>query len=749
MLQRSAISSTIRIDQASLYRMAKKFVLQGSDKDRELTIDYPAELNSEQLDAVLRGDGPCLVLAGAGSGKTRTITYRVAYLIEQGVQPQEILLLTFTNKAAREMLERVERLLGSSIDGVWGGTFHSIANRLLRVYAERLGYTRHFTILDMEDAKGMVKLALKSMKIDPKARRFPSPAVCMNILSYTRNVGGSIQETLEVKYPNFVELEPELDLLAQRYSERKRQANAMDFDDLLLHLLQILEDPVVGPQIASQFRYVLVDEYQDTNAIQARIVNRFASAHGNLFVVGDDAQSIYAFRGANVQNILNFPDEQSSVQVFKLLTNYRSTPEILQLANSSLKQNLDQYQKDLVGLRASGEKPSIVPAASTRQEAQYVAEQVLAVREEGVSLGNIAVLFRATSHSQLLEMELLKRDIPYEYRGGLKLFERAHIKDVLSYLRIHENPKDEAAWTRLLLMQPGIGAVTAEKMAGGLTRADVLQDAFTLAESQPVSAKVKTGWEVLAAILRDVLAEASEPSKMIRAIAASGYQEYLEREYPNWRDRLEDIEQFALFAESYDSLETFLADVSLYDDVLALKEKGKSYDDERIVLSTVHQAKGLEWDTVFILHLADGSFPNRRAMEEEGGIEEERRLFYVAVTRARKSLYLTYPLTMGADTLVLNRPSMFLDELDPRLFERIELVHAPMARAPRVRDSWSWEDGYADDVIELDVHGEPKRGSSHRYIESNSSSTKTAWKSSKSVGSKKLPKSLLSDIEDL
>ena len=707
--------------------MSKQFVLQGSAKDKVLKIDYQKELNQEQLDIVLHGDGACLVLAGAGSGKTRTVTYRVAYLLEQGIQPSEMLLLTFTNKASREMRERVERLLGSSIDGIWSGTFHSIANRLLRTYADRIGFERSFTILDREDAKSMMKLVLKEMRIDPKARRFPSASVCLDIDSYTRNVCGSVMGTLELKYPHFEELEPELVEIVSRYEDRKRRSNAMDFDDLLMYLLMLLEDPDIGPHIAQRFRYVLVDEYQDTNAIQARIVQRFSSVHQNVFVVGDDAQSIYGFRGADIQNILNFPYEYSEAKTFKLLTNYRSTPQILYVANEALSHNVDQFQKELVGLREAGDKPSLVPAASARQEAQYIAEQILQLRSDGTAFENIAVLFRATSHSQQLELELIKRDIPYEYRGGKKLFERAHIKDVLAFLRIAHNPKDEQAWMRLLEMQKGIGAVGAERLTSELILLSQLEGLEGNAFSH-LKPKMKPGWDRLCAIIEKYLTVKESPSEMIRAIAASSYQNDLEREYPNWRDRLEDIEQFALFAESYDDLSSFLSDVLLYDDVAALRESGGERDDERIVLSTIHQAKGLEWHTVFIMHLADGFFPNKRALAEDGGVEEERRLFYVAVTRARERLFLTYPLTSGMESLMLNRPSQFLDEVSPSLFERIELVHASPKRdiLRPVGDGWSWDGSDAsafsdDEVIELDEYGDRKPRTS--------SGTGTVWKS--------------------
>lgn len=714
---------------ATLWPMAKTFVLHGAEPQRALSIDYAKELNQEQLDVVLQGDGACLVLAGAGSGKTRTVTYRVAYLLEQGVEPSSILLLTFTNKAAREMLERVERLLGAEAHGMWGGTFHSISNRLLRSYADRVGYTSSFTILDSDDTRDLIKAVFKDMHIDPKERRFPSAAVCQNIISFTRNVCGSIHDTLELKHPNFAPLEPELSELAKRYEERKRLSNAMDFDDLLSNLLKLLEDPEIGPRIASRFRYVLVDEYQDTNAIQARIVQCLSGVHRNIVVVGDDAQSIYAFRGADVRNILAFPTLFQGARVFKLLTNYRSTPEILDVANQSLSHNEGQFEKELTGVRPSGEKPAIVPCASAREEAQYVAEQILQLRDQGTALANMAVLFRASSQSQQLELELLKRDIPYEYRGGQKFFERAHIKDVLSFLRVYGNPQDEPAWLRVLGLQTGIGATTAATLAVEARNFQGLATVLDADMTRFLPGKAKSGWKEFCDMARAMEEEGPSPSAMIRAIAASTYQESLEREYPNWRERLEDIEQFALFAEGYDDLASFLSDVSLYDDVLAKREEAGRGDDERMILSTVHQAKGLEWDTVFMIHLADGAFPNKRAMGEEGGIEEERRLFYVAVTRARRRLFLSYPLTMGFDALVLNRPSQFLDELHPGLFERIEIVPARGTgfRAPSAGHGWNWDTsddhspGHGEDVIELDRFGERTRPSSTPAL-------KTAWK---------------------
>lgn len=673
------------------------FVLPSDASGPAKRIDYPNALNQEQLAVVLEGDGPCLVLAGAGSGKTRTLTYRVAHLIERGADPSSILLLTFTNKAAREMVERVESVLGPAAKGIWGGTFHSVAARLLRVFAGELGYTSSFTILDQEDGRDLIKAVMKDLQIDPKARRFPTAAVVSNILSYARNTQTSISETLELKHPNFQPFDAELEEIARQYQTRKKSANAMDFDDLLTNLAMLLDDPRLGRRISERFRYVLVDEYQDTNAVQARIVKGFATVHGNVVAVGDDAQSIYAFRGADVKNILSFPEQFPGARVFKLLTNYRSTPEILDLANASLSHNEKQFKKDLVGLRESGDKPKLVACASATQEARFVAENILQMRSQGVALANIVVLFRSSAHSQQLEFELIKRDVPYEYRGGQKFFERAHIKDVVAFLRIYENPKDEVAWLRVLGLQSGIGATTAADLAGQTRGAARIEDIVEAAGAINVPSRARSGWEDFVRVMRSLVEQGRLPAPLIRSVAASNYQDYLEREYPNWRERIEDLEQLALFAEGYDDLTSFLNDLSLYDNVAVGRQEPGRGDEERMVLSTIHQAKGLEWDTVFLIHLADTAFPNRRAMAEEGGMEEERRLFYVAVTRARRQLLLSYPMTVGHDALTFNQPSTFLDEVDSRLFERVEIREAGFGRAAHTPSrassdgEWGWD----------------------------------------------------------
>ncbi len=688
------------------------FVLQGAAEQRPSAIDYAKELNQEQLDVVLHGDGPCLVLAGAGSGKTRTVTYRVAYLLEQGADPSSILLLTFTNKASREMLERVTKLLNNDVRGLWGGTFHSVANRLLRMSAKQVGYSNAFTILDQEDSRALVKAVLKDLHIDPKARRFPSPAVLQDLLSYSRNVMCTIAEAIEMKHPSFEALASEIEEVARRYTARKQATQSMDFDDLLVRWLELIEHPEIGEAMSRRFRYVLVDEYQDTNALQARIIRGLARYHKNVLVVGDDAQSIYAFRGADVKNILQFPEQWPGAKMFKLLTNYRSVPEILELANESLSHNRDQFEKELVGVKANGKKPLVVPTSSARQEAQYVAEQILALRTEGVALGNIAVLFRSSAHSQALEFELVKRDIPYEYRGGMKFFGRAHIKDVISHLRLIQNPHDEAAWLRVLSMQPGIGATTASVMAAQAHAFTDMEHILRMEGAARVPARAKNGWVELCKVMESVLRHLTDPGAMVQAIIDSSYRDYLEREYPDFKDRLEDLDQLQMFAHGYQDLQAFLADISLYDEA-AVGQDGAASGDERMVLSTIHQAKGMEWDTVFVIHLTDQAFPSSRALNDEGGLEEERRLFYVAVTRARSRLFLTYPQTLGYETLAFQRPSVFLQEIHPRLVERLEVREAPTQKPSwgggSSKDAWSFDDEpFSDDeqVIAVDRFGE-------------------------------------------
>lgn len=650
----------------------REFVLSnsgGAGKD----IDFTKELNDEQLAVVEGGDGPCLVLAGAGSGKTRTITYRVAYLLGRGVDPSSIMLVTFTNKASREMVERIESIFGYYPNGLWAGTFHSIANRLLRKYAETLGYTPSFSILSQDDAQELIGLSVKELRIDTKKKRFPSNSVLMSIISLARNKDVALEEVLEWQHPKFLPILDEIQAVADKYEVQKKWQNVMDFDDLLINLRNLLRDHEdISSQLSNQFTYVLVDEFQDTNTIQSDIVGRLAKVHGNILVVGDDAQSIYSFRAAEIQNILDFPNRYNEAKTFALTKNYRSTPEILHIANSVIAFNQGQFHKELQAEVLSGEKPLLVPAPSVHKEAHYIADQILDLHSEGMPLSEIAVLFRASFHSQALEFELMKRDIPYEYRGGMKFFERSHVKDVIAHIRLVNNVRDGMAWVRALRIHPGIGLVTAGKIAN---KASGMDHASRMLEiDNPAGKRGYAGWQGFRSILSTVTTCAELPAQIIRALLSTNeYKAYIENEFPNFRERFEDLEQFAIFAEQFDGLDSFLDAVSLTDE-FALKASNEPVDyEDRVVLSTIHQAKGLEWSAVFVMRLTEGSFPNSRSVNDEASIEEERRLFYVAVTRARRKLFLTYPATAGFDHVELQQPSMFLEEIPNNAIEEIRL----------------------------------------------------------------------------
>lgn len=692
-------------------------------------IDYAKELNPEQLDVVLHADGPCLVLAGAGSGKTRTITYRVAHLIASGIPLDRILLLTFTNKAAKEMMRRVTNILASLCPdihrGWWGGTFHAIANRTLRnslatlelshagdggrSAVPTLEYTPRFTILDEEDSQSLLKTAMQELGIDSKSRRFPTAAMVRSIVSFARNTQQPIRDALEIKHPHFLDLSSDIEEVIRIYDQRKREIDAMDFDDLLLGWLALLKDERFRAQLSDQFLYILVDEYQDTNALQDAIVFTLGQGHKNVLVVGDDAQSIYAFRGANIQHILRFPEQWPHAKVYKLLTNYRSVPEILSLANDSLAHNSAQFEKELVGVRPHGKRPTVICATSVRQEAHCVADSIVSLRAGGALLSSLAVLFRSASHSQALEFELLRRGLPYDYRGGMKFFERAHIKDALAYLRICENRADEVAWLRALRLHEGIGAVNAAQILRAIKPYTSTHDVLAASIHTLVSSRVLLGWHEFTGILTALVNSPAQPSLMLQTILRSGYREYLEREYPDGRDRVGDLEELVLLAEGYKDVSSFLTDIALSDDLLARRDPKGSAAEDRLVLSTIHQAKGLEWDTVFLIHVAENAFPNRYALAEEGGVEEERRLFYVAVTRARERLFLTYPCTSGEGGFFLNRPSLFVEELSSQVIDHVSQAGNKMTSrysdTEEQVDSFGLGNTYEEPTIHIDRAG--------------------------------------------
>jgi DNA helicase-2/ATP-dependent DNA helicase PcrA len=665
--------------------MTRRFVLPGRETS-SLEIDYETGLNEQQLAVVTCGTGPKIVIAGAGSGKTRTLTYRVAHLLEQGVAPAGILLVTFTNKAAREMLGRVEQLTSMSRHHLWGGTFHSVCARMLRRHAGLAGYTDSFSILDERDQRDLIKLCITDLDVPVKQRRFPSAKVLAGIFSMQANTRQPLEDLLGNRYIQFLEWLGTIEEIAGRYALRKQAANAMDYDDLLQRWLEVLKDnKQVRNRYREQFDHILVDEYQDTNIVQAEIVEVMAGGDKsvNLMVVGDDSQSIYAFRGANYDNILNFPKRNKTTEVFRLETNYRSTPQILHLTNASIEHNKKQHRKVLRAERANGILPALIPCSSSEQEAEFVAERILQLRDEGVALSDIAVLYRAHSHRLSVETTLLRYDIPYEVRGGLRFFQQAHIKDLIAHLRLVENPRDEVAFRRVLLLQPGIGNVTANRIwnaiAAQASEGDALVSAF---ENMDIAgllpSKARSYWPGFAKMIRDIHASQDEPETAISIVLDSGYTEYVLAKFDNSESRIEDLQQLAIFADQYDSLNRLLEELLLLGELYGqeMSPDGRSNDDESpIVLSTIHQAKGLEWHSVFIICLLEGFFPSQRSLDEPGGEEEERRIFYVATTRSRDELYLSYPIVRagGYGASVVQQPSRFLQELPETSYEAWQL----------------------------------------------------------------------------
>lgn len=675
---------------------------------------YREELNAEQFRVVTAKPQAALVVAGAGTGKTRTITYRVAYLIEQGVSPQKILLATFTNRAAREMLRRVETLTGSqNVHRVWGGTFHRIANLILRRHAASLGYDSNYSILDSEDAKEFVNVCIDEAGIDTRAKRFPKAEVIQDIISYANNTDQPVEDVIVRRYPYFEMLTPQIRRVDLIFQERKRERNVMDYDDLLLNWKKLLiSKPEIADLYAEQFQHILVDEYQDTNRLQAEIIDLLAVRHRNVMVVGDDAQSIFAWRGAEFTNIYEFPQRYPEAVTYKLETNYRSTPEILGLANTSIANNRKQFPKMLQAVKRSREfKPALVPCANIEQQSAFVASRILELRDEGTSLEDIAVMYRSHYHSLELQLELTRRNIPYRVQSGVRFFEQAHLKDVISYLRIIVNPRDELAWKRILKMIPSVGSATANRIYESLAYAEnpfalVKSAAPALAGGAARAAKPsanlggtdifsrlrnKQAWQDFVKLLELLTTDENRnnPAKQIELILTGGYEQYLQENFENAEARLEDLRQLALYASRYASTEDFLSELALLSTERFKEPAGITgedvvqggEEDELLTLTSVHQAKGLEWKAVFLIWAAEGKFPSPRSLKEIDSEEEERRLWYVALTRAQDELYLTYPLMIVdySRQTVLQKPSRFIMECPPSLFEVWSLEEEPRA----------------------------------------------------------------------
>lgn len=659
--------------------MSRQYTLHRTASTSAIGIDYAAELNEQQLAAVTASPGPLLVIAGAGSGKTRTLTYRVAYLLENGVDPRNILLLTFTNKAARQMLDRVANLLPVDSTGLWGGTFHSIGNRMLRRHGTVLGFSSGFTILDREDQKDLIDTVVAASGMNPKEIRFPKGDVLADIFSFTVNTERTIEELLAEKFPYFLPLIEQIKDVHARYERKKKATNSMDFDDLLEKTLRMLkEHEEVADFYRRKFQFILVDEYQDTNKIQADFIDTLAAEHRNVMVVGDDAQSIYSWRGANFKNILAFPERYPDAQVFKIELNYRSVPEILSVANAAIAPNIEQFKKELSATRETKElKPAVVALQDGSEQAQFIAQRILELRDEGIELNEIAILYRAHYHAVELQLELSRRGIPYQITSGVRFFEQAHIKDVAAFIRFVANPRDEVAFKRMIKLLPGIGNKSADNFwraweASLDANGEITSWGDRLRAIQ-VGARSKKSWEQLAYTLDEIApgGAPNPPSEMITSVVEAIYDDYAKANFSNYELRREDLNQLAAFARQFKDVNEFLSQLALISNVDAEAAPNQAADTESVNLSSVHQAKGLEYHTVFVIWLTDGMFPSTRSLETREAIEEERRLFYVAITRARDELYLTYShmrLNAGYGDM-FQRPSRFLKEIPAQLLE--------------------------------------------------------------------------------
>lgn len=648
-------------------------------------IDFRAELNDEQYAAVTAPPGPALVLAGAGSGKTRTLTYRVAYLLHEGVQPYEILLLTFTNKASREMLERVEDLTGIGRRHLWGGTFHSIAQRILRVHGDLVGLKRNYTILDEGEAEGILKNVIQT--IDPKfikTKNNPKPKVIANLISYARNTCRPVREEADDHYPFLDGMVGKIDQFAKAYMQAKLDQQVVDYDDLLEYFLKLLrEQSEIRQQYQDRFKHILVDEFQDTNRLQSDIVDQLGGHH-QVMAVGDDAQCIYTWRGADIDNIMQFEERHPGAEIHMIETNYRSSPEILDFANAVLASQPSGlgFSKELRPIKPSGERPYFVPVMDTRGQAKFIIERIEGLIDEGRNLSDIAVLYRAHFQAMELQMELTRLNIDYQITSGVRFFEQAHIKDFTAQLRFASNPADVSAFARFTCLLPKVGPKTAERIHKFTReRAAKLEKNFCdVLVSEEVLKKVpndaKEEWPSLAETLREISTALTEksPEEIIQLALDGWYSSYIQEIYPNWTDRADDLQSLVSFASRYETMEELLAQLVL----LASESNERTPEEQQncLRLTTIHQAKGLEFPVVFVIGLADGTFPLKRAIDEQN-LEEERRLFYVAVTRAEEELYMSYPMLnhQGNQVMRLN-PSRFIQEVDPSRYETLRVAPA-------------------------------------------------------------------------
>lgn len=642
--------------------------LQPNKNDIEPSLQWLKELNPQQQKAVLHFKGPSLVIAGAGTGKTKTIVHRVAYLIERGISPQKILLLTFTRRAAEQMISRATQLSHAS-QLIQGGTFHSFSNAVIREFGHVLGMGKKFTILDQEDSQDRIDFVRNEVMKNVAKVRFPKKSTLQDIFSSTRNTREPISSILQNQYPQYAHLLDAIEQIYQLYQQHKKEFILADYDDLLFLCYDLLAHHESVRQILQhRYSFIMVDEYQDTNHVQAEIIKLLSGDNGNVMVVGDDAQSIYKFRGADFKNILDFPTEFPNAEIYKLEQNYRSTQAILDVANSVMQQAKQKFEKSLFSHKKSQNLPALITAPDDQFQNHFIISKLLDLREEGVNLNEICVLFRNSRNSYSLELELSANKIPFEKRGGNQFTESAHIKDVIAFLKIIQNKKDIVSWNRVLQLLDGIGPINADEIIQ-----QILKQEEPVTDHVYISPKYKSQVDKLLGI---VTTTKKDSLSLIEGII-SFYRPLFEKKFPDdFPKREKDLEAFATIFQSHQSIETFLSYLALDPiDFTALQTRGAFKDEAPLILSTIHSAKGLEWHSVFIMDLIDGNFPSAFSLNDDDALDEELRLFYVAVTRAKENLYLCYPSVQFNRQFhdFFSNPSRFLNHIPGQLLERWNL----------------------------------------------------------------------------
>lgn len=650
----------------------KKYVLKKRPVIKtDYKVNYEEDLNEAQLEAVKSKDGPILVIAGAGSGKTKTLTYRVARLIEDGIKPENILLLTFTKKAAAEMLSRATIVLDNRCEKVAGGTFHSFANIILRKYSKLLGLKNNFTIMDRADCEDVINHIVGQL-FPKKEKRFPKKSTLLDIYSKSINKVTPTKQIIADEFPQFAHCEDKIIEVHKAYVAYKRENSVLDYDDLLLYIKLLLENnDGLRKRLSNEYKYIMVDEYQDTNTLQADVIRLLASEHNNIMAVGDDAQSIYSFRGANYRNILDFPRLFENTKIIKLEQNYRSTQNILKLTNEIISKAKEKYTKNLFSNIVSPQVPALICAKDTQMEADFICQRILELLDEDISLSDICVLTRNARMSYNLEIELSKRAIPFQKFGGPKFMETAHIKDVVAHLRVILNPDDVISLTRILLLLKGVGASTVNNIMP-IVKGDLKPDIKLLPsnKSQSLTPLFNTLGQ-----LRDY-STTKKPEEIVSAVI-NYYRPILKDKYDDFSKREKDLDHFEYLSTQYSNLEDFISDLALEPPDASVEGMyKKNSDDEALTISTIHSAKGLEWDSVFIIGAVDGRFPSAYSFNSEEEMDEELRLMYVATTRAKNNLYITYPVDMYdySMNMVLSKPSRFLDGIPDDILERWDIT---------------------------------------------------------------------------